>query len=187
MALVARDHADVVHTVIGDGDLRHQLEALVLSLGLTDRVRFLGERTHDEVREHIGRSSLLVAPSVTAVDGDEEGIPNTLKEAMAARVPVVATRHAGIPELVEDGVSGHLVPERDVDALAARIGALVADPERRAAMGRAGERAVRRNYDRDVLNRELVALYTRLLDGTGERPERSTPRARGTVDADSRR
>lgn len=164
IAAVATDCPDVDYAILGDGPLRAELEALVASLGLADRVRFLGERTHDEIRAHVGRSALLVAPSVTAASGDEEGIPNTLKEAMAAERPVVATRHAGIPELVDDGVSGFLVPERDVDALADRIRALLDDPTRRAAMGRAGRRTVRRDYDRDVLNRELVELYTRSLD-----------------------
>jgi colanic acid/amylovoran biosynthesis glycosyltransferase len=163
LARVARDHPDVVYTIIGDGVLRNDLQALVEALRLEERVFLLGERTHDEIVEHLARSSFLVAPSVTAADGDQEGIPNTLKEAMAAGLPVVTTRHAGIPELVEDGVSGYLVPERDVDLLAARIRDLVAHPERRDAMGRAGRLFVRQNYDADVLNAQLVALYNRLL------------------------
>ena len=82
------------------------------------------------MREGLAAADVLVAASVTAADGDEEGIPNVLKEAMASGMPVVGTRHAGIPELVEDGVSGWLVPERDEAALAAALARLAAEPER---------------------------------------------------------
>ncbi|MBN2492304.1 MAG: glycosyltransferase, partial [Planctomycetes bacterium] len=163
LARVLPDHPDVTYAVIGDGPLRPRLQALARDLPLADRVVFLGERTHAEVREQLARAALLVAPSVTAASGDEEGIPNVLKEAMAMGLPVISTRHAGIPELVEDGVAGFLVPERDVEMLAARIGELVADPERARAMGRAGQLHVRRHYDARGLNDELVDLYNRLF------------------------
>ena len=164
LARIALEHPDVTYTVIGDGPLRGPLQALVRTLGLQDRVSFLGEQTHDEVLRHLAGAALLVAPSITAASGDQEGIPNSLKEAMAAGLPVIATRHAGIPELVEDGVSGFLVPERDVEALAARICELVTHPAQRQAMGRAGQRLVQRYYDTHVLNEQLVTLYNRLLE-----------------------
>lgn len=106
---------------------------------------------------------MLVAASVTAADGDEEGIPNVLKEAMAMGLPVVATRHAGIPELVEDGVSGWLVPERDEAALADALARLAAEPERWPAMGRAGRDKVEREYDIHRLNHRLAALLETLI------------------------
>jgi colanic acid/amylovoran biosynthesis glycosyltransferase len=101
----------------------------------------------------------MLHPSITARNGEAEGIPNALKEAMAMGLPVVATRHAGIPELVEDGVSGLLSHERDVDALSDCLAVLCADPGRWPAMGRAGRARIEGDYDRNRLNDELVRLY----------------------------
>ena len=107
---------------------------------------------------------MLVAASVTAADGDEEGIPNVLKEAMASGMPVVGTRHAGIPELVEDGVSGFLVPERDAAALADALERLARAPERWACDGprRAAPRSSgSTTFDR--LNDRLAGLLEHLI------------------------
>jgi colanic acid/amylovoran biosynthesis glycosyltransferase len=99
---------------------------------------------------------------VTAADGDEEGIPNVLKEAMALGLPVVGTRHAGIPELVEEGVSGLLVPERDEGSLADALDSLAREPGRWAAMGRAGRARIEMEYDIHRLNDRLAGLLSDL-------------------------
>jgi len=124
----------------------------------------VGSKSHDEVVQVLAQSHILIAPSVTAADGDEEGIPNTLKEAMAMGLPVISTLHAGIPELVEDGVSGFLVPEHNVEALADRLMRLVDHPETWAAMGRAGRRQIEAEFDTDRLNDELLVLYKGMLE-----------------------
>lgn len=152
----------VSYEIVGDGPLRVPLEALRDRLGLSDRVRFLGWAAPDQVREAFGRADALVAASVRAGDGDEEGIPNVLKEAMASGLPVVATRHGGIPELVEDGLSGFLVPERDTEALAQRLRDLVARSHRWGEMAAAGRARVERDFDIERLNDRLVALFTGL-------------------------
>jgi colanic acid/amylovoran biosynthesis glycosyltransferase len=157
------------YRVYGDGPLREPLAALAVGLGLSAQVSFEGRRGQEEVREGLERADVLVAASVTAADGDEEGIPNVLKEAMASGMPVVATRHAGIPELVEDGASGWLVPERDEAALADALARLAAEPERWPAMGRAGRARVEREYDIRRLNDQLAALLETLI-----RPETPT-------------
>lgn len=153
---------DVSYEVVGDGPLRATLEALRDRLGLRERVRFAGWATPDQVRQVLDRAHVLVAASVTARDGDEEGIPNVLKEAMASGLPVVATRHGGIPELVEDGVTGFLVAERDAEALAARLAGLATPSERWAAMAAAGRARVERDYDIERLNDRLVTLFAGL-------------------------
>jgi colanic acid/amylovoran biosynthesis glycosyltransferase len=152
--------------VFGDGPLRERLGMLAADLGIADRVAFEGRQGQEGVREGLARSDVLVAASVTAADGDEEGIPNVLKEAMASGMPVLGTRHAGIPELVEDGVSGWLVPERNEPALAEALVRLASEPERWAAMGRAGRAKIEREYDIDRLNDRFAGML-----GTLIRPE----------------
>jgi colanic acid/amylovoran biosynthesis glycosyltransferase len=160
---------NVSYEIIGDGPLRESLMELRDRLGLGERVRFLGWAAADQVREALDRAHALVAASVTAADGDEEGIPNVLKEAMASGLPVVATRHGGIPELVEDEVSGFLVPERDADALAQRLRHLAARPDRWESMATAGRARVERSYDIERLNDRLVALFTSLNQKKSDR------------------
>ena len=90
-------------------------------------------------------SDILLAPSVTSKDGDQEGIPVVLMEAFANGLPVISTYHSGIPELVQDGISGFLVPERDVDALKEKINQLILQSELRSRMGLAGRKYVERH------------------------------------------
>ena len=151
------------YRVYGDGPLRDRLRALAAELGIADRVSFEGRQGQEAVREGLAAADILVAASVTAADGDEEGIPNVLKEAMASGMPVVGTLHGGIPELVEDGVSGWLVPERDEAALAAALARLAAEPERWGAMGRAGRAKIEQEYDIHRLNDRLAAMLQTLI------------------------
>ncbi len=154
---------DVEYRVFGEGPLRDRLTRLADELGIADRVNFHGRLEQAAVRDGLDRADALVAASVTAADGDEEGIPNVLKEAMASGMPVVATRHAGIPELVEDGVSGWLVPERDDAALADALERLAREPASWRAMGGAGRAKVEREYDIDRLNDRLVEMLHHLI------------------------
>jgi len=107
----------IEYTVVGDGILRENLQQLIEGMGIERQVKLLGWKTHEEVRMLLEESHVLVAPSLTSEGGDQEGIPNSIKEAMASGLPVISTFHSGIPELVTDGVSGLLVPERDATFL----------------------------------------------------------------------
>ena len=151
---------DIRYDVIGDGPLREELAALAASLGIADRVRFAGAASNDVVQQAMRDADLFVLPSVTAPNGDEEGTPTVLLEASSARLPVLATRHAGIPEIVADGETGILVAEGDPAALADGLRALLAARERWPAMGEAGRRLVieRGHLTTDVAAR-LEALY----------------------------
>jgi colanic acid/amylovoran biosynthesis glycosyltransferase len=164
LALLRDRHPHVALDIIGDGPLREPLERLVAALGLQDNVRLLGAKPLPEIIALLDGADLFVAPSVTAADGDQDAPLNTLKEAMALGLPVVSTWHGGIPELVEDGVSGYLAPERDAAALADCFARLVAEPERWAAMGRAGRRRVEADYDLEGLNDLLEARYWKLVE-----------------------
>lgn len=111
--------ANVTLTVIGTGPLDKPLRALVDELMLGERVQFAGARTHEEVRRYLSDADVFVLPSVTAQNGDMEGVPVVLMEAMATGVSVVSTVHSGIPELIQNEETGLLVPERNHIELAA--------------------------------------------------------------------
>jgi len=154
---------DVRYEIIGDGPMRDEIERMIRSLGVGDRVTLRGWLDQDEVRKAYDRAHLLIAPSVTGANGDQEGIPVALMEAMAVGMPVVSTFHSGIPELVEDGVSGRLVPERDAAALAGALESLIRDAANWPAMGRAGRARVERDFDIGALNDRLAARFEELL------------------------
>lgn len=177
VAQLVRAGHDVQYDVIGDGEQRATLERLIVQLDLGSRVRLVGWRDHAEALAALERSHILVAPSVTAADGDQEGIPNALKEAMALGIPVAATRHGGNAELVDDGVSGLLVAERDEAALAAAISRLVHEAARWPSMGQAGRRKIETEFDLQRLNASLDGLYARAIEAHANnacprRPER---------------
>lgn len=153
------------YTIVGEGPLRSVLEGLVRDLDLGETVSFAGRRSSEEVRTWLAASDVLLAPSHTASDGDEEGIPVVLMEAMAMAVPVVSTRHSGIPELIEDGVSGLLAPEREANGLADRVANLIDDPARRRALGAAGRAAVEQRFNVEILNDRLVGTLAEVAAG----------------------
>ncbi len=116
---------EVEYAIVGDGPLRVELHELAASLGIGDSVRFLGAMPRPDVQSNLGRSHILLAPSVTAASGDREGTPVVLIEAMASGLPIVSTRHSAIPEMIDDGASGLLAPEGDCEALAGCIARLL--------------------------------------------------------------
>lgn len=155
-----RSHgANVRYDIIGDGPQRAALDALVRELGLESDVTMHGARSGEFVRERMTSAHLFVLPSVTGADGDQEGIPVSLMEAQACGLPVLSTWHSGIPELVADGRSGFLVPERDADALAERLLHLIEHPQTWPDMGRAGRSIVEAQFDIRALNHQLVRIY----------------------------
>lgn len=164
IAKVSRDYPDIEYCIIGDGTLRGELESLIDRLQLKNRVRLLGWKSQVEIIEYMKSSDIFLAPSITGQDGDQEGIPVVLMEAMAMELPVVSTYHSGIPELVQDGTAGFLVPERDVHALSDRLGFLLGHPETWAQMGIAGRLHVQEQYDIGILNDRLVDLFREALN-----------------------
>jgi colanic acid/amylovoran biosynthesis glycosyltransferase len=165
LALLKESRAELSFTldIIGEGPDEAALKAEATRLGLNDRVRFHGGLPHRQTLEILREATIFVLPSVTAKDGDMEGIPVSIMEAMALGLPVVSTFHSGIPELVEDGISGRLVPERDSAALAEAIASVMATPERHQAFARAGRRKVEKAFDRRTLNAQLKNLYINVL------------------------
>jgi len=157
-SLTAAGH-DVCLSVVGDGPLRQDLEQLCLELKSGASVQLLGWKNQDQIAVLLGQADLLLTPSVTAANGDQEGIPVALMEAMAMGLPVISTFHSGIPELVQDGVSGALVAERDSVALAAKIAWLIEHPDLCTKMSVAARREVEARFDINWLNDRLVELF----------------------------
>jgi colanic acid/amylovoran biosynthesis glycosyltransferase len=108
-------------TIIGGGEMEEQLRSLAVQLELGDSFRLLNHLHKSQVREQMANADLFVAASLVASNGDVEGIPNVLKEAMATGIPVVSTYHAGIPELITNDKEGVLIQENNVDALAGAL------------------------------------------------------------------
>jgi glycosyltransferase involved in cell wall biosynthesis len=141
--------------LVGDGPERERLERLARDLGLDGRVRFAGARGQHEIPGFYADADVFCLPSF------QEGVPVVLMEAMAAGLPVVATRIMGVPELVEDGVSGVLVAPGREDELAAATDALLDDRERAAALAGAGRARVEELYDLNANVPALAALLRR--------------------------
>ncbi|MEB3827946.1 glycosyltransferase [Phormidium sp. CCY1219] len=158
-AKLAKAYPNLRYTIVGDGWMRNRFERLTEQLGLQSQVDLLGWKQQAEIIEILNESHILLAPSVTSKDGDKEGIPGTLMEAMAMGLPVVSTYHSGIPELVENGRSGFLVPERDADSLAEKLEFLIQHPEQWPEMGEAGRKRVQEDYNIAKLNDRLVEIY----------------------------
>lgn len=133
--------------IVGSGPLRRELEAAVNELGLHDAVSFHGPMAHDRLVSLYGHASLFALSPHIAEDGDRDGIPNVLVEAMAAGVPVVSTFVSGIPELIDDGQTGLLVNPRDPTALADAIGRLLCDPATRRAFAATARKKVEVDFN----------------------------------------
>jgi colanic acid/amylovoran biosynthesis glycosyltransferase len=165
-ALAARGMA-VHYDIVGDGVLRAKLEARAAALGLGGRVSFHGWQNQVAVARLMAGSDVLLAPSRTDATGDQEGIPVTLMEAMASGLPVVSTRHSGIPELVEHGISGWLAEENDIEGLVEGLVRLEREPALALRFGRAARDRIADEFNIVRLNARLEAILCQLAaDGT---------------------
>src|SRR4249919_1495845 len=141
-----KKHPNATLTIAGEGPLLPELQRVVGESGITDRVSFTGFVSQEQLREIYYRSHIFLHPSQTGRDGNQEGIPNSMLEAMATGLPVFATEHGGIPEAIESGVSGVLVPERDDEALARALLNAAQDPGFVSRIARSGGESVRKNF-----------------------------------------
>jgi len=144
---------------VGDGPDRARLESAARAGGISERVRFLGALQREAVAACLREADVAVVPSVPTRDGRREGIPVALMEAAASGKPVVASRLSGIPEAIEDGAEGLLVPPGDSEALAAALATLAADPELRRRLGAAARERMRRDFDLATNARALAIRF----------------------------
>ncbi len=143
--------------IVGRGPQREALEALIARLDLGGQVALRGALCHEEVIALYRRATIFALPCVRSRDGDLDGIPNVIAEAMAMGLPVVSTSVSAIPELLQDGVGGLLVPPGDERALAEALAGLLDDPARRAELGRRGRQAVLASFDVEANVRRFAA------------------------------
>ncbi|MBE3584511.1 MAG: glycosyltransferase family 4 protein, partial [Limnochordaceae bacterium] len=150
-AVARASRPGIVLDLVGDGPTRTRIADLARSLGLGDRVRFLGER--DDIPELLAESHVFVLAS------QFEGLPLVVLEAMRAGLPVVATGVGGVPEAVRDGVTGILVPPRNVEALAEALGTLASSARVRTEMGAAGRRLFLSRFTEGRMLQEIERIY----------------------------
>jgi glycosyltransferase involved in cell wall biosynthesis len=153
--------------IVGEGSLRSTLTATIERKGLADAIRLTGFVDPAALLRLLAEADLFLHPSVTAADGDREGIPNSLLEAMATGLATVATRHAGIPEAVVHGESGWLVPENDPARLAERMTWCARNPQALREAGAAARAFIEREHDLEQRMRLLDDKYEELIRAAG--------------------
>jgi colanic acid/amylovoran biosynthesis glycosyltransferase len=158
-AQIASQHPQLELRFVGSGPMRSKLEQLAQTWGIENRISFAGFVRHEQVLDELSCAHIFCHPSQTLKCGDKEGIPGTIVEAMATGLPIVTTRHAGIPEMVRDGDDGFVVAERDVTAIAHAILTLANRPDLRALMGRKATSQAHQKADAVPLTAELEAIY----------------------------
>jgi colanic acid/amylovoran biosynthesis glycosyltransferase len=163
LANLRSKHPQARLEIIGDGPLKTALQAQASALGLHDMVRFTGSVPHSTITARMRDSHIFVLPSVTASNGDSEGLPIVLLEAAACGLPVVSTWHAGIPEAVVHEQTGLLTREHDVSALTDALDALLSSPTLRAQLGQQARTHMCKHFDIATQGHALEAIYRRVL------------------------
>ncbi|MBI9088874.1 MAG: glycosyltransferase [Desulfobacterium sp.] len=167
LAILRERGMEFRHTLIGEGDDREKVQDLIKELDLGARTRLCGTLTHEEVISHYKESDLFVLGCQIADNGDRDGIPNVMAESMAMNLPVVATDVSGIPEFLEDGVTGRMVPSKNPEMLADAMEALLTDEALRKRVTTAARKRVEQDFDNKILVRELAGKYKAMIPEIG--------------------
>ncbi len=168
-AKARQDGADVRLDIVGSGKLESKLRQLADDLKLGQSLRWLGSLSSSQVAKQLSTSDILLAPSVVASNGDRDSGLMVAKEACASHVVPIGSRHGGIPEIIDDGKTGYLVPERDVSGMAAHIVRLAGSAELRRELGRAGREKMEREYDNRQRVQVLEERYDEVVDAWRDR------------------
>jgi len=164
LALLIEKGIDLRATIIGDGEERARTELLVAARGVGARVQMLGPRDQSEVRWHMSRAALMVQPCLIGNDGNRDALPTVLVESLAMRLPCVSTPVTGIPEILDQGRCGVLVPENDAQATADAIETLLKDPARREQIARDGRKRAEELFDAQKTARTLGGWFDEALE-----------------------
>jgi glycosyltransferase involved in cell wall biosynthesis len=163
LQVVAKKHQGVRFAIVGNGPLEKQLRNKVEQSRLGRNVMFLGTMANDNALRLVSKAAVFLLPSAVASNGDRDGIPTALIEAMYLRTPVVSTRISGIPELVDDGVNGFLAESRDVATIADRVTRLIESEALRDAMGQRAREKVERGFYEDDSASILVRRWQAVM------------------------
>jgi colanic acid/amylovoran biosynthesis glycosyltransferase len=164
-AVFLRHYPNAKLTIAGEGSLLGQLRDLTRDLNIGGRVSFTGFISQEQLGEIYYASHIFLHPSQMGRDGNQEGIPNSMLEAMASGLPVFATEHGGIPEVIKNGVSGVLVPEGNHEKLAAALLEATKNPGFLSQIARNGAEIVRKNFDLGAQARRLEDKYLKIIGG----------------------
>jgi glycosyltransferase involved in cell wall biosynthesis len=145
--------------IVGDGKKLERCKELVQKFKLDKNVTFYGAVSHDDVKNILSKADIFVLNSRVGDDGDMEGTPVTLLEAMCSKVPVISTRHAGIPDVIEDGVNGLLVDERDNEGLEDALSTFIENPELRQNCAENARNTVLKEYTVDRMKEKLIQVF----------------------------
>jgi colanic acid/amylovoran biosynthesis glycosyltransferase len=149
-------------SIIGEGPLEETLRAQIAAEDLAQYVELTGPQTQAEIAERLARATMFVLPCTREADGGMDNLPTVIMEAMAAGLPVISTPLAGIPEMIEPGVNGELVPERDPAALADAIQRLIADRDLARQYGARGREIAREKFSSETSARQLQEIFARI-------------------------
>ncbi|MDM4018852.1 glycosyltransferase [Roseiconus lacunae] len=163
-SIAAKLHPNARLKIIGDGPLLDDCINAANRLDLSDRIEFTGALPHDQIAREMSKARLFVQHSMRAPDGDCEGTPVAIIEASASALPIVATRHAGIPDVVQHDVAGIIVEEGDVEGMARGINKLLSDSTAAAEMGKRGRERVRRYYSETASIARLSTVLQRVVE-----------------------
>ena len=175
VGLLRSQGLNVTLEIIGEGPWRPQLLDLITSHALTGHVQLAGVLSQESIKSRLARSDVFALACCVDAQGASDILPTVIMEAMAARLPVVSTRVAGVPEMVVDGVTGRLTPPADPTALADALRELASDPSLRTALGTAGQALCAERFSLEKTAGELSRRFQSLLVPSPARPTDSTP------------
>lgn len=152
------------YEIIGNGELFDKLQTMITDLGLRKNVFLRGQLSHDEVITALNNAHIFLLTSCTTKEGEQEGIPNVLMEALASGLPVVATNHSGVPELIQDGISGFLVPEKNVNKLVQKLKYLIQHSDLWIKFAKAGAQRVYKYHNKEIQNKKVLNIFKKLVN-----------------------
>ena len=163
MTIVQKKFCNVSLTIAGDGPLKDSLQKLIQQEGLHSQVQLVGAVTNEDCKSLLRECTIAVLPCVVALDGDRDVCPLSLQEAMAMEIPVISTHVGSVPELINDGANGILVPERNEEALASAIMKLIENPELRRKMGESGRGKILKEFNIQTQVDNLLLIWNSMV------------------------